>query len=196
MAGALRPMIRMEKNCVSEVVDIYSRDIAVMAMIALSVAGFALAEHERTRVRCIQAMRCCLMRMREIIRYEQPPLSTALRHVALHGTRQEIQLTGLLSAVADRIDDSANPQLAQLFAGECMRASGFCALSHEDRAAFEHLLGNLGRTGLDEQLRLIEAADMRLGRREQELDEVCARKMRLIRTLGITGGAAAFLLLV
>jgi stage III sporulation protein AB len=173
-----------------------SWEIAVMAMIAASVAGFAFAEGERTRVRYIQAMRRCLMRMNDIIRYEQPPLTGLFRRINLHQTPQEKQLTALLHAAACRIETSTNPQLDALFSRECAKARGYPALNREDREAFESLLFGLGRTGLNEQLRLIEAADIRLSRREAQLSEECTRKMRLIRTLGVTGGAAMFLLLV
>ena len=62
--------------------------------------------------------------------------------------------------------------------------------------AFEALLGEPGRTGLDEQMKLIGEADERLRRREAEVEHECAQRSRLIRTLGVTAGAAVFLLLI
>lgn len=167
-----------------------------MAMIAGSVTGFMLAEGERTRVRYVQAMRRCLMRMNDIVRYEQPDLKTLLLRINLHGTQQDKQLTELLHATAGRLEHCTNPQLVSLFTKECAKRSGYGVLGDEDRSAFEMLLAGLGRTGLQEQLRLINEADERLGRRERELADACERKARLLRTLGTTGGAAAFLLLI
>ena len=47
-----------------------------------------------------------------------------------------------------------------------------------------------------EQLRLIGEADERLRAREEELRVQAGKRAQLIRTLGLTGGAAAFLLLI
>ena len=69
-------------------------------------------------------------------------------------------------------------------------------LTEADKGAFEALLGELGRTGLDEQMKLIGEADERLRRREAEVEHECAQRSRLIRTLGVTAGAAVFLLLI
>lgn len=173
-----------------------SWDVAVMAMIAVSAMGFLIADGEKARVRYIQAMRKCLMRFGEVLRYEQPELAELLRRVDLRATPQERQLTGLLHACAQRLERSANPQLMLLFAGESARAPGFSVLSEEDRSAFEALLGELGRTGLDGQMRLLGAADERLRGREEELARESAMRSRLIRTLGVTAGAAVFLLLI
>lgn len=167
-----------------------------MAMIGVSAAGFLVADGERTRVQYVRAMRRCLMRMHEIIRYEQPELVSLLKKVNLRATPQEKQLTQLLHACAERIENSANPQLLLLFDAQAKQINGFSVLSQEDRSAFEALLCELGRTGLHEQLQLISAADERLRQREEALRAECAIRMRLIRTLGVTGGAAAFLLLV
>lgn len=173
-----------------------SWDVAVMAMIGVSAMGFLIADGERARVRYIQAMRRCLARFADVLRFEQPELAQLLRRVNLHATAQERQLTQLLHACADRLDHCVNPQLMLLFAGECARAPGYGVLTGEDKAAFETLLGELGRTGLDEQMKLIGAADERLRRREAEVERECAQRSRLIRTLGVTAGAAVFLLLI
>ena len=85
-------------------------------------------------------------------------------------------------------------QMHPAFSG--LLCAAFGVLTEEDRGAFEALLGELGRTGLDEQLRLIGAADERLRRREAEVERDCAQRARLIRTLGVTAGAAVFLLLI
>ena len=69
-------------------------------------------------------------------------------------------------------------------------------LAEEDRSAFENVLGELGRTGLREQLRLLGEADERLRAREEILRREADRRAQLLRTLGLTGGAAVFLLLI
>lgn len=173
-----------------------SWDAAVMAMIAVSAAGFLLSDGEKRRVRWIQAMRRCLLRMNGIIRYERPGLSTLLRRVDIRNTPQERDLTRLLHACADRIDASANPQLLMLFAAESARMPGYGVLSEEDRNAFEAVIGELGRAGLLEQIRVIDEADERLRQREEALRRECARRVQMIRTLSIAGGAAVFLVLI
>lgn len=173
-----------------------NRDAAVMAMIAISATAFLISDGEQRRVRWIQAMRRCLLRMNGIIRYEQPGLCTLLRRIELHSTPQERELTRLLHACARRMETSSNPQLMLLFAGESARLPGYGVLNSQDRAAFECVLGELGRTRLPEQLRLIDSADERLRAREETLTRECAKRARLIRTLGLSGGAAVFLILI
>lgn len=134
--------------------------------------------------------------MNDVIRYEQPGLETLLKRVDLRSTPQERELTRLLHASAERLSHCTNPQLMLLFAGESARLPSYGVLSEEDRGAFEAVLGELGRTGLEEQLRLINEADERLRRREEALSQEAARRAQLIRTLGLTGGAAMFLLLI
>lgn len=167
-----------------------------MAMVGISALGFLLADGERRRVRWIQAMRRCLLRMNNIVRYEQPELSQLLRRIDLRATPQERELTRLLHASAQRLENCVNPQLMLLFAGESARLPGYGVLSEEDRSAFEAVLSELGRTGLPEQLRLIDGADERLRMREEILSREAARRAQMIRTLGITGGAAVFLILI
>lgn len=171
-------------------------DVAVMAMAIFSAIGFLIADGEKKRVRFIQAMRRCLLRMNDIIRYEQPALPELLRRIELHATPQERELTKILHASAARLQQCANPQLMLLFAGESARLPGYGVLSEEDRSAFERVLGELGRTGLAEQLRLIDEADERLRAREEVLRRESGKRAQLIRTLGLTGGAAAFLILI
>lgn len=166
-----------------------------MAMIAVSALGFVVADGEKRRVRYVQAMRRCLLRMNDVIRYEQPPLAELLRRIDLRNTQQERELTRLLHAAADRLHGGGS-ELAQIFAGESARIAGFGVLSGEDRAAFESVLGELGRRGLSEQLRLIDEADERMRSREEELRQEAGRRAQLIRTLSLTGGAAVFLILV
>ena len=69
-----------------------------MAMIGVSAMGALIADGERARVRYIQAMRRCLMRFADVLRYEQPELAQLLRRVNLRATPQERQLTQLLHA--------------------------------------------------------------------------------------------------
>ena len=171
-------------------------DAAVMAMIAISASAFLISDGEQRRVRWIQAMRRCLLRMNGVIRYEQPGLGVLLRRIDLRSTPQERDLTLLLHACARRMETCSNPQLMLLFAGESARLPGYGVLSEEDRAAFESVLGELGRTRLPEQVRLLEHADERLRAREEKRMRECARRARLIRTLGLSGGAAGFLILI
>ena len=171
-------------------------DVAAMALVGISAMGFLIADGEKRRVRFIQAMRRCLLRMNNIIRYEQPGLCALLRRIDMRATPQERELTRLLHTCAERIDHCANPQLLMLFSGESARAAGYGVLSKEDRASFEAVLAELGRTGLEEQLRLIDGADERLRAREEQLRVESGRRAQMIRTLGLTGGAAVFLLLI
>lgn len=173
-----------------------SWDTAVMSLVGASALGITLAEGERSRVGYIRAMRRCLFQIQGILRYDQPPLDDLLMRIELNTTRQEKQLTGLLHACADKLRVSTNPQLLKLFEKERMRLSGYAVLSEEDRLGFEEILSELGRTGMQEQVRLLEIADERLRRREEILLQECERRSKLIRTLGVTGGAAAFLLFI
>ena len=173
-----------------------SWDLAVMAMIGVSVIGYLIADGEKARLRYIQAMRRCIARISDILRYEQPELSALLLRIDMRNTPQERQFTQLLHACAKRLARCVNPQLMLLFAGESARVPGYGVLSEADRSAFEAFLGDLGRTSLEEQLRLSSATDERLRRREEELEKETAQRARLIRTLGLTAGAAVFLLLI
>ena len=134
--------------------------------------------------------------MNSVIRYQQPGLSALLTAIDLRTTQQERELTRLLHACADRLSVCTNPQLLQLFSGECGKLPGSGVLSREDREAFEAVLAELGRTGLEEQLRLMDEADERLRVRERMLEKEAFRRAQLIRALGLTSGAALFLLLI
>ena len=173
-----------------------NRDLALMAMIVLSAMGFLIADGERRRVLYIQAMRRCLLRMNDLIRYEQLPLEDMLMRIELRTTQQDRDLTRLLHASAQRLGHCVNPQLMLLFAGETARLPGYGVLSEEDRSAFEGVLAELGRTRLPEQIRLLDSADERLRAREEELERESGRRARIIRTLGVSLGAAAFLILI
>ena len=171
-------------------------DTAVTAMVAFSALGFFIADGEMRRVRWIQAMRRCLLRMNSMIRYEQPTLGQMLTQIELRATPQEKALTQMLHACGKRLENSSNPQLLKLFYGESNRLAGYGVLSGADKNAFENILAELGRTGLDEQLRLIDEADERLRQREEILRQETSKRAQMIRTLGITGGAAVFLMLI
>lgn len=171
-------------------------DTAVTAMVAFSALGFFIADGEMRRVRWIQAMRRCLLRMNSMIRYERPTLGQMLTQIELRATQQEKALTQMLHACGKRLENSANPQLLKLFCGETNRMAEYGVLSSADKNAFENILAELGRTGLDEQLRLIDEADERLRQREEILRQETAKRAQMIRTLGITGGAAVFLMLI
>lgn len=141
-------------------------------------------------------MRRCLLRLNDVVRFEQPGLAELLRAVDLNQTQQERELTRMLHSCADRLESCINPQLLLLFAGESARLPSYGVLSREDRAAFEAVLGELGRVGLNEQMRLIGEADERLRAREEELRTETDRRAQLMRTLGLAGGAAVFLVLI
>ena len=172
------------------------RNAAVMAMISLSAIGFAVADGEMRRVRWVQGMRRTLMRINDMIRYERVPLAKLLQSIELHATREQRDLTRLLHACGARLENSVNPQLVEIFAAETERTPGYGVLSQTDRSAFEQVMAELGRTGLDEQLRILSDADERLRQREECLRRDAGRRAQLIRTLGVTGGAALFLLLI
>lgn len=172
------------------------RNAAVTAMAAVAALGFFLAEGEKKRVYWVAAMRRCLIRLDDLIRYEQPPLSELLARVDLRATPQERELTRLLHACAARLPACIEPRLLRLFEGEAERSPGYGALGREDRAAFEQVLSELGRRGMTEQLRLIGEADERLRAREEALRRESARRAQLIRALSLTGGAAVFLILI
>lgn len=167
-----------------------------MAMIAVSAIGFLLSDGEKRRVYWVRAMRRCLLRMNSVIRYEQPGLQQLLMHIDLRGSPQERMLTQMLHRCAARICQSEHEELSVLFAGETARLPGYGVLSEEDRSAFEEVLSDLGRSRLPEQLRLIDGADERLRAREEDLARESARRSRLIRTLGVSCGAAVFLILI
>ena len=82
-------------------------DTAVMAMISLSAIGFAAADGEMRRVRWIQAMRRCILRMNDVIRYERLPLAS--REKAKNGIR-----------VQDAEDNTFFIQSKVLLDGICM----------------------------------------------------------------------------
>ena len=173
-----------------------SWDAAVMVMIAISAAGFLISDGEKRRVLWVRAMRRCLLRMSSMIRYEQPGLPALLERMDLQGTPQERALAQLLHRCAARMYACANPQLLLLFASESARLPDYGVLAQEDRAAFEHVLAELGRNRLSEQLRLIDSADEQLRAREEQLVRESGMRARLIRTLGVCCGAAVFLILI
>ena len=61
-------------------------------MISLSAIGFAVADGETRRVRWIQAMRRCILRMNDVIRYERLPLAALLARMDLRATREQREL--------------------------------------------------------------------------------------------------------
>ena len=138
-------------------------------------------------------MRRCILRMNDVIRYERLPLAALLARMDLRATREQRELTRLLHLCGERMENSANPQL---FVREAGRTPSYGVLAEADREAFEQVLGELGRTGLEEQLRILSEADGRLYQREESLRRDAARRAQMIRTLGVTGGAAAFLMLI
>lgn len=170
-------------------------EAAVMALVLANAFGVLLADGERQRVRWICAMRRCLLRMNGIIRYEQPPLVQLLERIDLRTTQQERQLTRLLHACAADIHDGRQ-ELQWAYAKESAKLAGYGVLSSEDRAPFETVLCELGRTRLNEQVRLIDGAEERMRFREEELSRNWRKRAHLIRMMGFASGAALFMVLV
>lgn len=139
-------------------------------------------------------MRRCLLRMSGVIRYEQPGLAELLLRLDLRTTKQERLLTQLLHRCGDKMH--ANAQLGLIYARESAGMPGYGMLTREDCAAFEAVLAELGQSRLEEQLRMIDIADERLREREEVLQRESRLRARLIRTLGLCAGAAAFLILI
>ena len=149
-------------------------------MISLSTIGFAVADGETRRVRWIQAMRRCILRMNDVIRYERLPLAALLARMDLRATREQRELTRLLHLCGERMENSANPQLVELFVREAGRTPSYGVLAEADREAFEQVLGELGRTGLEEQLRILSEADGRLYQREESLRRYARKKAQQV----------------
>lgn len=171
-------------------------DVAVTAMASVCAAGFLAADGERRRVCWVRAMRRSLLRIADLIRYEQPDLRTLLLRVDLRATPQERELTRLLHACASRMEQGKDANLARLFEEERASAPACGALGEKDTGPYEAVLSELGLRGMSEQLRLIGEADERLRCREEELRRDGDRRAQLIRALSLTGGAAVFLMLV
>lgn len=167
-----------------------------MALIGVSTASFVLAEEERSRVCYISAMRRCLLRIEDMIRYEEPPLFELLMRLDLRTTPQERQLTSMLHACAHELEQNPGAKIAHSFRKKTKRIAGYGILTEEDKNAFESVLEELGCVGKMEQLKLLLSAEERLKRREEAETDVCRRRAKLISSLGVTAGAALFLLLI
>ncbi|MBR5288700.1 MAG: stage III sporulation protein AB [Clostridia bacterium] len=173
-----------------------SMDAAVMALAGSSAIGFLLADGEQKRLGWVVAMRRCLLRLGDIIRYERCGISALLRTIELTGSAQERALTRLLHACAAEMERRDVPRLSFIYAEKSAKLAEYGVLSNADREAFEQVMSELGNNGLREQLRLIETADGRLLQREAALRKEGAARARLIRTLGVCCGAGMFLVLV
>ena len=171
-------------------------DAAILALAAASTMGFLLADGEKKRLRWICAMRRCLLRLGDMIRYERRGVSALLRSVDLQGSQQEMALTRLLHSCADEMEGADSPRLALIYARRSAKMAEYGVLSREDREAFEQVLGGLGESGLKEQLDLIEAADERIRQIEETRRKDVGQRVRLIRTLGVCCGAGLFLVLI
>lgn len=169
---------------------------AVLAMVLISAMGFCLAEGEKQRVGWLRAMRRCLLRMKDMIRYERRDVTGLLAAIELDATRQERQLCGILHACAREAAQREGASPASCFAAARARSAPYGVLGAQDRAAFEETIAQLGRFGMQEQLLLIDEAIMRLSAREQTLGDELRTRCRLLRTLCVSGGAAMFLLLI
>ena len=170
-------------------------DIALTALIGMSAFGFLLADGECRRVGWVRAMRRCLFRLADMIRYERHGICALLYAINLRLTPQERMLTRLLHTCAAAMEREEE-KLSFLFARESAKLHEYGVLSKEDREPFEKLIAELGEMSLDEQLRLISDADEALRRREEELNKEGAQRRRLFRTLGVCSGAGLFLLLI
>jgi len=170
-------------------------ELALTALMGMSAMGFLLADGERRRVKWIQAMRRCLLRLSDMVRYERRGICALLESISLNGSSQERMLTRLLHACAGSMQ-SKDESLNAAFARESTRVQEYGVLSAEDREAFERVLGELGEMSLTEQLRMIDEADEQLRSREALLAKACTQRERLLRTLGVCCGAGFFLILV
>lgn len=171
-------------------------EAAVLALSGASAIGFLLADGEQKRIRWVQAMRRGLIRLGDIIRYEQRGICALLRTVDLNGSAQERSLTRLLHVCADALEREDSPNIKVIFVRESARMQEYGVLSREDREPFEQVMGELGNSGMLEQMRLIDEADERLRQREEMLRREGTQRMRLMRTLGICCGAGLFLILI
>lgn len=143
----------------------------------------------------MQAMRRYVLRLCDAVRYEQREIDVLLKEIYLGTTQQEKALSRLLGECAKQHKKRPG-QLRAIFAEQSGKMAAFGVLSREDTEPFESVLGELGHCGLAEQLRLIEAADERLRRREEILRREGVQRSRLVASLGLCCGAAAFLLLI
>lgn len=171
-------------------------EMALLALMAVSTAGFLLAEGERQRLSWLCAMRKCLQRMRDAICYEQIDVCAVLRGLNLRATKQERMLCSMLRACSQFCSEQQKPELLRRFAAVSAAQPAFGVLSGEDRSAFEGVLAELGMHPMREQLRSIDEALGRLALREETLRKECGVRCRMIRTLSLSGGAAMFLLLI
>lgn len=171
-------------------------EMAVLALVLLSAIGFLLADGEKRRLKWVQAMRRCLLRLSDAVRYEQRGLCELLGGIDLSATRQEKELSRLLRSCADNLKEHPQLRVRSAFARESARLASFGVVSGEDSEPFEALLDELGRCGLREQLRLIDEAECRLRSREETLRTESARRARLTASLGVCCGAAVFLVLI
>ena len=172
-----------------------NKEAATIAWIAIASLGFLMADGERRRIKWVQAMRRCLIRIGDAIRYERKELSALLRDIDFSATQQEKELSRILHACAEKMREKPG-ELSQAFSAQCVRCAAFGVVSREDAAPFEAVLGELGCCGLREQLRLIEEADERLRQREEKLRKESGKRSRLLSSLGLCSGAAVFLVLI
>ena len=84
-------------------------------------------------------MRRCILRMNDVIRYERLPLAALLARMDLRATREQRELTRLLHLCGARMENSANPQLVELFVREAGRMPSYGVLAEADREAFEQV---------------------------------------------------------
>ena len=71
-------------------------------------------------------------------------------------------------------------KLVTLMLALAMIISAVGVLAEADREAFEQVLGELGRTGLEEQLRILSEADGRLYQREESLRRYAVKKAQQV----------------
>ena len=80
-------------------------------------------------------MRRCILRMNDVIRYERLPLAALLARMDLRATREQRELTRLLHLCGERMENSANPQLVELFVREAGRTPSYGVLAEADRCS-------------------------------------------------------------
>lgn len=169
--------------------------MATAAMVLVSAFGFLRADAERNRLQYLRAMQRCMVRLHSILNKRQPEIADLLCCVDLGFTRQERELTRLFRACAERMRQGED--LPTAFSQASARfAPGYFALPKADRAVFERCILELGRLGLREQLVHFAVAETQMGSQIEGMANDTDRRVHLIKTLSVCGGAALFLILI
>ncbi len=113
------------------------------------------------------------------------------QRIDLRATREQRELTRLLHACGDGWKTAPIRSWLSSLERETGERRAMACFPSGQEAPLNRCWASLGRTGLDEQLRILSEADERLRQREESLRRDAGRRAQMIRTLGVTGGAAA-----